>query len=123
MAGLIAPFLASDGGDLTIYESIDDMVAMIEGIDALAGALEFFDANGTMLEPVSVGERWAPMPSSAEPKPERLEEILRSYFDRLPKPLSTYTARAATRTSLPGLAELRQELARDRRAKLGFRRF
>jgi hypothetical protein len=49
MGSLSAPFVASDHGDVSIYESIDAMVALIEPIDALDGGHEFFDADGGLV--------------------------------------------------------------------------
>ena len=122
MADLSAPFLASNHGDVSIFKTMDDMVAMIEPVDALDGGHEFFDARGAVLAALPSDARWRLMSSGAQPQPERLEDILRSYFAKLPEPFAAYIARAATRTSLSELIELRLELARETRPRLGFRR-
>ena len=121
MADLNPPFVASDHGDVSIFESIDAMVALIEPIDALDGGHEFFDAYGAVLEPIPVDGRWRPMPSSAEPQIERLDRILRAYFARLPDRFETYATRAASSRSLSDLIALRLELAREPRLRPGFR--
>jgi hypothetical protein len=112
MVSLTAPFLANDQGDVSIYESIEDMVAQFEPIDALDGTQEFFDARGTAIQPVRVDEGWRPTASIDGPQPERLERILRSYFARLPNDLAAFSARAVQATSLDELVQLKRELAR-----------
>jgi hypothetical protein len=41
MVDLTAPFLANDQGDVSIYESLEDMVAQFEPTDALDGVHGF----------------------------------------------------------------------------------
>lgn len=121
MAGLTAPFLANDQGDVSIYESLEDMAAQFEPIDALDGAHEFFDARGTVLDPVPTDERWRPVASIGEPQPERLARILRSYFDRLPQELGDFSNSARRAKSLEELVALRQQLGRQPTRSLGSR--
>ncbi|MDQ1628285.1 MAG: hypothetical protein QOI54_2029 [Actinomycetota bacterium] len=114
-----APFFANDNGDISPYDSVDDMIAMIEAIDALDATHEFFDANGLVLIAVPDSERWHPTRSNDEPQPERLKSILQTYFARLPDHLAEFRARAESAGSLAALVALRQELAmRPRRGFL-----
>jgi hypothetical protein len=111
MVDLTAPFLANDQGDVSIYESLKDMVAQFEPTDALDGVHEFFDARGTVLEPTPTDDRWRPVPSTAEPQPARLESILRDSFGRLPDALADLSTRASQASSLHELVQLKRELA------------
>lgn len=115
MPGLVAPFFANDNGDVSVFESVDKMIATIEPVDALDGRHEFFDSLGTVLHPTADPERWHPTASSEEGRPQRLESILRSYFARLPERFADYSTRAARSTSLSELVRLRSELAREPR--------
>jgi hypothetical protein len=62
MRNLSAPFVASDHGDVSIFESIDAMVALIEPIDALDGGHEFLDADGAALVPALTDVRASASP-------------------------------------------------------------
>jgi len=121
MSALTAPFLASDDGDVSVYETIDKMVASIESIDALDESSEYFDSQGVVLIPQLDETRWHLTPSSSAPQPQRLETILRSYFARLPNRYAEYTARATSAASLSSLVDLRVELAQGRGRRLGTR--
>jgi hypothetical protein len=118
MVDLTAPFLANDQGDVSISESLEDMVAQFEPTDALDGVHEFFDAHGSMLDPIPTEDRWRPMASVGEPQPERLERVLRAHFARLPNVLADFSARAERVSTLHELVQLKRELARTRRPGL-----
>jgi hypothetical protein len=117
-----APFFANDNGDISPYDSVDDMIAMIEAVDALDATHEFFDANGSVLIAVADGERWHPTRSNDAPRPDQLKSILETYFARLPDELAEYAARASGYNSLSQLVALRLELEREPRSRLRRRR-
>ena len=109
---LTPPFLASDRGDIDVFDDLSQMYAGVEAVDA--SHMDLFDATGRPLHAIVDGYTWTVDQHRAEPPdPERLALILRSYFARLPKTFSAYSARAATAPSLDDLVHLRQELAHE----------
>jgi hypothetical protein len=112
MSLLIPPFVASDRGDVYVYEDIGGMCAAIEAYDA--PNMDLFDATGRPFRAVVDGYTWTvDQDQVGPPEPERLEAILRRYFARLPENFPDYAARAATASSLEDLIQLRKELARE----------
>src|SRR5438105_4011917 len=89
MKDLKPPFFAIDGYDVSTYESMDRMASQIEAYDA--GAIEFFDARGQPLKAVTEGYRVVTFVApQAAPNPERLETLLRGYFNHLTERERTY---------------------------------
>jgi hypothetical protein len=95
------------------------MSAYVELIDVENNEYEFFDATGRRLNAdVCDGRLEFKIVEERRPEPERLTALLRSYFERLPKHLREFTARAQDASSLEELVALRQEIAHRPRASL-----
>jgi hypothetical protein len=109
---LAPPFLASERGDVDVFDRLRDMYAEIEAVDA--SNMDLFDATGRPLRVVVDGYTWSVDEEQVDPPdPERLVALLRDYFARLPETFSDYSARASTATDLSDLVRLRQELAHE----------
>jgi hypothetical protein len=109
---LTPPFVASDSGDVYVYDDLKAMYAEVEAYDA--PSMDLFDATGRPLRVVVQGYTWTVDEDRVDsPEPERLVSILRTYFERLPEQYSSYRARAADTPGLSDLLTLRQELARE----------
>ncbi len=110
MGRLQSPFVANDRGDVMAFDLLQTMYADIEAIDA--SKIEFFDATGRPLRAVLEGYTWhVDEHRPGEPAPERLAEILRDYFSRLPDELAEFSSRAEATSSLEELLQLRIELS------------
>jgi hypothetical protein len=112
MSLLNPPFVASDRGDVYVYDDLSSMYARIEALDA--PGMDLFDATGRPLQVLVEGYSWTVDPQRVEPPdPDRLVGILRRYFSRLPEEFSDYAERAAAAPNLDDLVHLRQDLARE----------
>lgn len=110
MDRLRSPFLANDRGDVYVYDTLEAMRADIEAIDA--SKIEFFDADGRPIRVIVEGYKWHIDEHSADPPaPDRLTDILRDYFARLPEELADFSARASAASSLDELLRLRIDLS------------
>jgi hypothetical protein len=119
MPQLTTPVFANENGDLSIYGSLDAMASYVEAIDVENGEYEFFDAAGWRLEAtVSANQVTFTLDPAGLLEAERLEEILRGCFSRLPSRLQDFERRAAAARSLSELVVLREELEAARRPSL-----
>lgn len=110
MEHLRPPFVANDRGDVVAFQDLATMYADIEAIDA--SKIELFDATGRPLRAVIEGYKWhIDEHHAGDPAPERLTDVLRDYFFRLPIELGEFSARAVRATSLEQLLQLRIELS------------
>ena len=120
MDKLEPPFIAVEGSDVSIYESLHHMASQFEAFDV--GANEFFDARGRLLSAVTEGYRvvtFVPLPGA--PNPERLVAALGRYFKGLSDRDGAYANAAREALSLDDLVRLRLELENRPRPSL-FRR-
>ena len=109
------PFFASDGGDVDIFMTMEELAADVGVYDLKT--LEFFDANGRRLLGTADGFQVSlAADPSAPPDPERLEKALRGFFARLPSELAEYSSAAERATNLAALVAVREELERRPRA-------
>jgi hypothetical protein len=108
-ASLTPPFVASDRGDIDVFPTLEAMASHTEVYDL--DGYEFFDAAGRPIPATADGYsvRLTPDEQSVA-RPERLEELLRSYFARLPEPLAEFAAAALQAKTLHELVELRTRL-------------
>lgn len=125
MSDFSPPVVASDQGDVYVFDDPAGASADIEATDA--AGMEFFDAAGHRLRPVVDRQRWSlDTGDLGAPDPDRVLALLHSYFARLPEQLSRYAAQAEAAVTLDDLLALWRELASepalDRRFVL-FRRF
>jgi hypothetical protein len=112
MGLLTPPFLASDRGDVYVYDDLPALYANVEALDV--PVIDLFDSAGRPLRAVVEGYSWTVEQQQVEPPdPDRLEVTLRRYFARLPEEFSSYRARAATAPDLSHLVRLRQNLAQE----------
>jgi len=110
MNDLKSPFVANDRGDVIAFDDLDTMCGDIEAIDA--SKMELFDATGRPLRAVVEGYKWhIDEHRVGDPEPDRLTDILRGYFARLPDQLAGFSARAVAASSLEELLQLRIELS------------
>ena len=110
METLVPPFIASDQGDVYVFNDLDAMYADIEAIDA--STIELFDVAGRPIRVIVEGYTWhVDEHRLGDPTPDRLTDILRGYFSRLPDALAEFSARAVAAASLDELVQLRVELA------------
>lgn len=111
MADSVPPFFVSDGGDLSSFDTSERLAAFVEIYD-LRG-LELLDSQGRPLRATVEGAR---MTIWEDPggvvQPERLEQLLREYFRRLPARARGYSDRADRSQSLNELVLLFQEFER-----------
>lgn len=49
MEHLHAPYILVEGGDVTFFRSIADVLGWVEAVDVIAGVYSLFDANGHVL--------------------------------------------------------------------------
>jgi hypothetical protein len=110
MNRLPTPLVANYGGDVFAFDDLEAMQADIEAFDA--SKIELFDATGRPLRAVVEGYKWhVDEYWTGDPDPDRLTDILRDYFSRLPAALAEFSARAVAATSLDDLLQLRIELS------------
>jgi hypothetical protein len=121
MPVIALPVFADEHGDLSIFDSVEAMDRQIEAIDVENDEFEFFDAEGRRLA-ADVDTRSGRISFRIDDEhpadPRRLATLLRSSFQRLPPHLEAFRARAEAAGSLETLVALRQELERQRRARL-----
>lgn len=105
-----APFVANYRGDVIVFSDLETMHADIEALDA--SNVELFDAAGRPLRAVVEGYKWhVDEHWTGDPDPDRLIDLLRSYFSRLPDELAEFASRAVAAASLDELLQLRIELS------------
>jgi hypothetical protein len=113
------PLVVCDGGDLIVFDRLEDLESQIEAYDVRAGRYEFFDGDGKPLVASVDGYRvHLHADPTAVPERERLEARLRSYLTALgarrPR-LAGYAHAAERATSLQELLELRLKLSKEPR--------
>jgi hypothetical protein len=104
------PFICSYDGDIDVYESVPAMAASVEAYDL--NRTEFFDSHGRRLDATAAGYAVQLAAAAGPPEPERLEQLLRSYFRALERSRPMFTERAESARGLTELVVLRAELER-----------
>jgi len=108
----VPPFFVNDNGDLSSFESLERLGAFVEVYDL--GALEFLDSQGRPLVSDAEGYRVIIHEDpDAVPDPDRLEQLLRACFNRLPGKARSYSERAERSDSLIELVQLFEEFQRQ----------
>ncbi|HEV8064745.1 MAG TPA: hypothetical protein VGP46_07935 [Acidimicrobiales bacterium] len=108
----VPPFFVNNNGDLSSFESMERLGAFVAPYDL--GALELLDSQGCPLVATAEGYKvTVRQDPEAVRDPNRLEQLLRAYFSRLPAKGRSYSDRAASSHSLLELVQLFQDFERQ----------
>jgi len=105
---LLPPFFASDRGDVDVFSTLEAMASHAEIYDL--DGYEFFDSAGRPIVGTSEGFAVRLAPAEGAARPERLEQLLRSYFAKLPTSFAEFSAASNQARTLEELVELRKRL-------------